>query len=585
MLQIMFNEAENRCYRILNKRDESLLLLNCLHKEMPFVAETDFLDGFVEISFEQLLKLLKMEEVIYEDLVQEQKQVCHQRYTVISGVLPCYSYKPERTEAIKTAADIYKLSEQTIRLYLYKYLLFQDIAYLANQPKRKKVLTEDDKNFRWALNKYYYHWTKYSLQKTYYMMLKEKYTDSNGKLYQSYPTLNQFTYYYITHKNKQNTIIRRQGVTEYQKNYRPLLGNGTQSFADAVGYGMCDATMADVYLIDGNTGELKGRPVITVCIDAYSSFCMGYQISFEGGVSSLRDLMLNVAADKKEFCRQRGVNIKSEDWDTTKLPGVIISDNGREYTSETFGQITELGLSVINLPPYRPDLKGQVEKFFSLLQDTYKPFLTGNGFISMNTVQRGAPDYRKQACLTPEQFEQIVIYSILFYNNKRTVKNMFFDESFIEKNKPYASDIFKYGQTLPGANLIDIECDTLYKTLLPRTEGNFTRKGLIVSGFRYKNEAFSREFVEGGSVVVAYEPKDCSEVWLFRNGQYIPFVLIEKEYAGKSFTEGEELKKNQKDIINSGVKDSIQAQIDLAGKIEDIVSVAKNRLRGDDKNG
>lgn len=50
---------------------------------------------------------------------------------------------------------------------------------------------------------------------------------------------------------------------------------------------------------------------------------------------------------------------------------------GTEDKSENFEQIAELGVTVVNLPAYRPELKGMMEKFFDLIQETYKKYLKG----------------------------------------------------------------------------------------------------------------------------------------------------------------------------------------------------------------
>lgn len=61
---------------------------------------------------------------------------------------------------------------------------------------------------------------------------------------------------------------------------------------------MLDGTVCDIYLVD-DAGHLVGRPILLACVDAYTSFCYGYSLLWEGGVYSLRNLMLNVAADKR----------------------------------------------------------------------------------------------------------------------------------------------------------------------------------------------------------------------------------------------------------------------------------------------
>lgn len=107
--------------------------------------------------------------------------------------------------------------------------------------------------------------------------------------------------------------------------------------------------------------------------DAFSRYIYGYSLSLEGGTYSLRSLLLNCISAKKEWCREFGIIIDEEEWNIDKLPGTIVSDMGAEYQSETFAQITELGISLVNLPPLRPELKAVVERSFQLLQQSIKP--------------------------------------------------------------------------------------------------------------------------------------------------------------------------------------------------------------------
>ena len=45
------------------------------------------------------------------------------------------------------------------------------------------------------------------------------------------------------------------------------------------------------------------------------------------------------------------------------------------------------------------------------------------GFIEPDYQERGTHDYRKDACLTMEQFEKVVLNCILYYNGKRIIEN------------------------------------------------------------------------------------------------------------------------------------------------------------------
>lgn len=405
-------------------------------------------------------------------------------------------------------------------------------------------------------------------------MLKEKYCDGNGELVAEYPTFHQFRYFYRKRKNRQTYFISRNGLTNYQRNNRPLLGDGIQEYAKAPGMGMLDATICDIYLIN-QSGEIIGRPILTACIDAYSSLCCGYALTWEGGMYSLRQLMLNVVTDKQELCRKHGININLQEWDFSLCPGVLVTDQGTEYMSNCFEQIAELGIKIVNLPVYRPELKGNVEKFFSIIQDLFHPYLKGKGLIEPDFQERGAHDYRKDACLTLEQFEKVLIRCIIYYNSQRIIENFpYTDDMLKNKISPYANDIFTYGKNLEGTNLVKVDKRQLMLTLLPRTTGKFTRSGLIVNHVRYKNKDFAEKYLSGGSVTVAYNPDDSSFVWLVDKSNFIEFELIESRYKSKKLSEIEEMQTQKKEIIKSVKAENIQAKINLASYIETIASNA-----------
>lgn len=368
-------------------------------------------------------------------------------------------------------------------------------------------------------------------------MLKEKYCDGEGVLLPHYPSFYQFRYYYRKHKKLQNYYISRDGLKSYQRDNRPLLGDGIQEFAPAVGTEMLDATVCDIYLVN-ETGGLVGRPILTACVDAYSGLCCGYSLSWEGGVYSLRSLMTNVIADKTELCKRHGILISPEEWDCHMLPATLVTGMGKEYASSTFEQIAELGVTVVNLSPYRPELKGAVEKFFDVVQGLYKPHLKGKGVIQSDYQERGAHDYRKDARLTMADFEKIILRCIVYYNSQRVIENFPYTEKMLAEGiKPYASDIWNYGLHQAGASLIPAHYNTLIRTLLPRTTGKFSRKGLTVNKLRYKNDGFTERYLSGGTATVAYNPEDVTEVWLIEKGAYIPFTLIESRFTGKGIQE------------------------------------------------
>lgn len=563
----------NSIVRVLEIKNNAVLVIDCISKTMPQWIGVSFFEDWTKCSDETLHEITGIELQDIKTVSQEDFKVAHQRYTMIAPIIMVLTDRDKKNEMIELISTNEKISKQTLRKYLCLYLIYQDISVLIPKTKNTdKQLSQDEKNIRWALNKFYFSFYKHSLKTAYTMMLKAKYCDINGELISTYPTFHQFRYFYRKYKTKQTCYISRNGLTNYQRNNRPLLGDGVQEFAKAPGVGMLDSTICDIYLIN-DAKEIIGRPILTVCIDAYSSLCCGYALTLEGGIYSIRQLMSNVVSDKQEWCKEHNISIKKEEWNSSKCPGILVTDQGTEYTSSTFEQLAELGIKIVNLPVYRPELKGSVEKFFSIIQDLFRPYLKGKGVINPDFQERGAHDYRKDACLTLEQFEKILIRCILFYNTQRVLNNFPYTDDMLENRiQPYANNIFQYGLSLDGVNLIDINKEQIELTLMPRTTGKFTRTGLIVNNVRYKNKNFSEQYLSNKEVSVAYNPDDSGYVWLIDNGEYIKFELIESRFQNKNFKEIEEMKSIKNDIIRSVASEDLQARIGLGAYIETIAN-------------
>ena len=566
----MLLKNENQIIRVLKSHGDKALVIDCIKRTMPKWVDGDSLSNYDDCGEDEMY-----EQTNYpfgRKLTPKEERIAQERFTMIAGVLPYIGNEQKRSQMIDFLAE--RQSKQTIRKYLCLYLVYQDIDALAPPLKAEKELSQDEKNMRWALNRFFYTKQKNSLMTAYTLMLKEKYCDSLGQLVAAYPTFDQFRYFYRKTKKMQQYYISRDGIKDYQRNNRPLLGDGVQQFAPAVGVGMLDSTICDIYLVDDG-GKLVGRPVMTSCIDAFSGLCMGYSLGWEGGTYSLRGLMLNVIADKQEWCESHGVFIDDGEWDSKQIPGVLVTDMGSEYKGDTFSQVSELGVKVVNLPPYRPELKGMVEKFFDVVQNSYKKHLKGKGVIEPDYQERGAHDYRKDACLTLRDFEQIILHCIVYYNSRRVVDFPFTEEMLADGVKPYASSIFAWGKEQMGANLISVTPQKLIQTLLPRTTGTFTRKGLRVNGLRYKHDDFTESYLSGGEVTVAYNPEDVTEIWLLDDGQYVPFTLIESRFSGKTLAAVQTMQKAKKQTVHAAAAENLQAQIDLAEHIQVIASKGK----------
>jgi hypothetical protein len=541
---------------------------------MPDLVSNTFLEGFIVAQEQELHTYLGITLPEYESLNQEAKRVCHERYTVISPLLVFLDDNFERTRLIRSLSLKLNISKQTIRRYLILYLSFNSLVALRPSiPSKNKELSGDEINFRWAINKYYYSSAKNTIKRTYLLLLRDKYT-VDGKLIEGYPRFHRFEYFFQKTRKKESELISREGLSAYQRNHRPLLGDSVRSYVGTVGTAMIDGTILDIYLVN-DAGSNIGRPILTAMVDAFSGLALGYFLSLEGGVFSITNLLMNTTRDKVEWCKQYGIEINPEDWPVHFLPSVIVTDRGREYLGSNFEQLTQLGIRIETLPAYRPELKSRIEIFMKLIQDLYKPSLIKKGVIRPDFQERGVEDYRKNASLTLVQFERVLLHCILHYNSSMIIN---LPPHTPEHVKPTRLDLFKYQLEAHSDEFINVDERLLHLTLLPRQIARFTRKGLIVNGLRYRALNHKEDFLNGGEVTVAYNPTNVSQLWLIANHEYHPFELIEKGYLGQ---DTESVKKDKKTLRlkkRTHQELSLQSQLDLLANIDTNVYSNKQQL-------
>lgn len=183
-----------------------------------------------------------------------------------------------------------------------------------------------------------------------------------------------------------------------------------------------------------------------------------------------------------------------------------------------------------------------------------------------------------------EDFEKILLRCILYYNNNRILGEQILTKEMISSDVQLtANSVWQWSCTQAGANLIPVDNEQLRLTLLTRTEGKFTRQGLVVHKQRYRHceGKFTERYLNGGKATVAYDPDDISCVYLVENGLYTRFELILKVYDNLSLDEVMELQAQQQAAKKSAQSQKDQALIDLVASIE---TIAKTRGHSGDVN-
>ena len=169
-------QYDNQLVRVLDSTTDKVFVIDCIKKTMPVWKDTESINEYVPCSEDILHEITDTILIDLDNLDSESRKTAYERYTMIAPLLPFVSDQKKRKELINSLANINSVSKQTIRYYLCLYLVYQNISILIRkQSVKESVLSQDEKNMRWALNKFFYTKHKNSLPVAYTLLLKEKY--------------------------------------------------------------------------------------------------------------------------------------------------------------------------------------------------------------------------------------------------------------------------------------------------------------------------------------------------------------------------------------------------------------------------
>ena len=121
--------------RVLEERDDTALVIDCIRRTMPQWKEIVSLNGWEQCSQETLYAVTNVEVQEIDSLCPENRKKAYERYTMIAPILRLLPDEQKKCEMISVIAASEKISKQTVRKYLCLYLAFQ--YYLQ---KIKKVI-------------------------------------------------------------------------------------------------------------------------------------------------------------------------------------------------------------------------------------------------------------------------------------------------------------------------------------------------------------------------------------------------------------------------------------------------------------
>jgi len=456
---------------------------------------------------------------------------------------------------------------------------------------------EAKKIFRIAIARFYNDPKQNALTTAYDLMLKEFYVEDyvyedNVRKpvlipQEQLPSFRQFKYWFEKEKDIKKVVSARVGAKRYALSHRAVLGSALEHVIGPGSRYEIDATVADIYLISRyNRNWIIGRPIIYVVIDVFSRMITGVYVGLEGpSWMGAMMALTNAATNKVKFCREYGISINEEDWPCHHIPDKILGDRGEMESKMVETLMNTFHVSIENAASYRADWKGTVESRFRILQAKVKPFL--RGYIDEHYRERGGKDYRLDAKLDIHQFTEIIIRTILYFNNHHYLGSYNREEMMVAEDVPAKPiELWKWGIQNRSGLLRSFPEELVKLSLMPAGEATITAKGILFKKLRYSCEKGLREgwFDSARNQTfekldVSFDPRNMNSIYirdLDGRGFEKCFLLASQErYLNKGLEEIENLFDFEQYQQAKSLGNVQQANADLVAHIEAITSKAE----------
>lgn len=345
------------------------------------------------------------------------------------------------------------------------------------------------------------------------------------------PSKRQFEYWGKKAFDDIAVLRGRRGERNWERENRGLRGRAREGVAGPCQRFEIDATVADVYLVSRYRRDwIIGRPVVYVVVDVFSGMIVGVFIGLEGpSWDGARHALFNAFTDKVAFCQAHGIAITPEDWPCHYFPRELVGDRGEMLGADAQAALVKgLRVTLISTPPYRPDWKAIVESRFRLLNQTAHIHWIP-GAVRDRIKACGERDVRLDAMLDLEQFTQIIIRSILHYNQHHWLPGYLDEDMIRDEVEPVPIEMWNWGLQQGLAQPNPLSAESVYLHLLPRTKGSIQAGGIAVRGMLYTSAEtvaanwFARARNKGRTAIEAwYDPWSTEYIWL--QGQDKSFI-------------------------------------------------------------
>jgi putative transposase len=275
---------------------------------------------------------------------------------------------------------------------------------------------------------------------------------------------------------------------------------GTYVVENALDVVQIDHTRVDLVVVDEELKLPLGRPWVSVAIDVATRMICGFCLTLEApSAVSVAMCLTHAVLPKDAWLAERNVDAE---WPVWGLPRVVHADNGADFHGEALRKgCAEYGIDIEFRPPGRAHFGGHIERLIGTLM---RRVHTLPGTTYSNLQERGDYDPDKDACMTLKALERWLALEICtkYHGSVHRTLN--------------TSPVVAWEMSIARGVRQSMPSDgrRFAISFLPIARRSLQRDGIHLECIRYWAPALPTLARQGSSVVVRYDPRDMSRIYV-----------------------------------------------------------------------
>jgi putative transposase len=277
-----------------------------------------------------------------------------------------------------------------------------------------------------------------------------------------------------------------------------------------------DHTIADVHLIEAQTGATIGRPVLTMAIDRATRVILGLLLSLEAPSQLSIGLCLHHATFSKDAWL-KGLGLSEACWPGFGLATTIISDNGQEFHGKAFRRAAQVyGIDIQYRPLGHPAAGGIIERAIGTFMTKVR-LLPGASYSKL--LGKKPRQALRGARMTLKELELYLARQVSAYH--KSPHGTLEVPPVLAWERAWRTDDSILTPSLPS------DSEHFLITFLPGEWRTVSREGIALHSLRYRSPDLIPHIFGGCKQMVRFDPRDMSRVYLETRTEYVVAELAD----------------------------------------------------------